>query len=262
MTGLVRRSSNGPVSPAPTNDGGVSTAELTFDGTGPRWEEMPAHVQAAATIGGPQAAAEVDTGPPGRARHRDGLYWQPWTVWAARRDGICLIRVRRMMSRLNGKRFKPTGELVVEAVEERRAVEPPARRRATIPVLETETSGESGSLFSPGADTSDEGLHALGYLPAAVQHEVLTDVTASSYSHGCLWQHYSSEELPVRHEISLLRLGVSAAVVVVATKETATLPVGSDVDTAKARVAAQPWGVTRYRYHLHDRVVRGELTSK
>lgn len=262
MTGLVRRSSSSAATPkVPVSAGGVSTAGISFDGTSPRWEDLPAHVRAAATIGGAQAAAEVDTGPLGTVRHRHDAYWQPWTVWVARRDGIALIRVRRLMTRLEGKKFKPTGELVVGSVEEHAAASPPSRRRATLSAPAGGSEGDS-AMFSPGQSTGDEGLRTLTYLPAVVQQEVLTDVSSPSYSHGCLWELYSGSDLPYRQELAVLRLSGSSAVIVVASKEVDALPVGIGADAAQSRVAARPWDLTRYRYRLRDRVVRRELSPR
>lgn len=262
MTDLVRRNSSGTVSSSTAaGGGGASTADLAFDGTAPRWDDLPAHIRSATRFSGAAAAAEVDPGPPGRVRHRDGGYWQPWTAWVARRDGIALIRLRRVMTRLDGKKFKPTGELVVDGLEEYAASAPPGRRRATLSAATVGHADGGESAFSPASGSDDEGLRTLAYLPAVVQHDVLTEVSAPTFSHGCLWQMYSSANVPMRHEIALLRMTAESAIVVAAAKEVDTLPPGIDVAGAQARVAAQPWDVTRYRYQLHDKVVRGELAQ-
>lgn len=252
-SGLVRRTSGSglstPGAGASLGPGEQSTAGVDFSGGAYFWDDLPAGVADAATrLDGPVAAEEIDPGDQ-RVRHRDGAYWQNQTAWRATRAGITILRLRKPLRRLDGKKFTPAGPVMVHQVEEYPAAKPPTRRQASMPTTPTRSAAATGQ--GGGADrTDDRGLEMLGYLPSQVQTETLRAISNVTYSHGNLWQHYTAERLPIKHEISLIRLGGGKAVVITAVKEADMLPAGATAEQAQARVVAAPWAITRYLYEL------------
>jgi hypothetical protein len=223
-----------------------STAWVEFSGGGTQWSDLPDDVvRAAARLDGPLAAAEVDVEDQ-RVRHRDGAYFQNQIAWRATRRGITLVRLRKPLRRLDGKKFTSAGPVMVQTVEEYPAPRPPSRRQATMLSRTSETGPDTNAT----GGNRDRGLETLAYLPGPVQAEALAAISAVSFSHGNLWQYYNNDGIPVRHEANIIRFGAGRAVVISATKEVDMLPVGVTPEQAQSQVAALPWSITRYLYEL------------
>jgi hypothetical protein len=220
-----------------------------------RLEDLPEDVSGAlaAPSAGPFAAGEVDTRHKG-ARHAAGQadYYQAWKAWRATRDGIAVADLRRPLVRLGGsKRFAPTGELLVERVVFSPAAGVPDRRRGQVP---TGANHDSDSGSGSGARSSglgdEDAEFALSYLPPVVAAELRAAVPNRDYGHARIWQWCKNDAAAYRHELVLLLMDRHTAVVVSASQEPDSLPVGASRKTAQHAIASAPWEITRYHYRL------------